>query len=79
MSSRLDEIMHAKGVNAAALARVTGTDPSTLSKLVTGKRKMALHWAQKFAPHLQVTADDLMVQIGRPIPEGRVDPSLTDG
>lgn len=77
MPSRLDEIMQARGVNAAALARVTGTDPSTLSKLVTGKRKMAHHWAEKFAPHLRVAPDDLMVQIGRPIPAGDADPSLT--
>ena len=78
MSSRLAEIMDERGAQAAALARASGIDASTLSKLVTGKRKMAHHWALKLAPHLKVEPDDLMVQIGRPIPSAQIDPKLTD-
>lgn len=66
--SRLKEIMDARGVSAAELARTCKVDPSTISKLVGAKREMRRHWADMFAPALSVRPDDLLASQGAPIP-----------
>ena len=69
MLTRLAEVMDARGVQPAALARAASVDPSTLSKLTLGKRKFTREWALKLAHHLGVQPDDLMVEVGRPLPD----------
>jgi phage repressor protein C with HTH and peptisase S24 domain len=69
MLTRLAEVMDARGVQPAALARASGMDPSTLSKLVLGKRKFTREWALKLAHHLGVQPDELMMEVGRPVPD----------
>ncbi|MFH5923816.1 LexA family transcriptional regulator [Roseomonas xinghualingensis] len=67
MTTRLQEILDVKGVQAADLARMTDTDPSTLSKLVLGKRKLSQSWAQRFAEPLGVEPEELLAAVGKPI------------
>ncbi|MGG5811442.1 LexA family transcriptional regulator [Falsiroseomonas sp. CW058] len=64
MPTRLQELLDAKGLSAADLARMAGVQPSTLSKLTTGKRRLGLHWARRFAPHLGVSPAELIVEPG---------------
>lgn len=73
MYTRLAEVMEARGVQASALARAAAEDPSTLSKLILGKRKFTREWALKFAHHLGVQPDDLMMDVGRPIPDAPIE------
>ncbi|RVT95221.1 helix-turn-helix transcriptional regulator [Rhodovarius crocodyli] len=66
--TRLAEVLAARHLQAADLARLTGTDPSTVSKLVRGARELRRHWAEKFAPPLTVRPEDLLTKPGAPIP-----------
>ena len=68
MVTRLQEIMEARGLQSADLARLSSTDPSTLSKLVNGKRELRRHWAARLAQPLNVRPDDLLASVGSPIP-----------
>jgi phage repressor protein C with HTH and peptisase S24 domain len=65
--SRLFELLELRGLKAADLARSTKVDPSTISKLVKSKRELRRHWAERFAPHLGVTPEDLLAVEGSPL------------
>jgi transcriptional regulator with XRE-family HTH domain len=67
--SRLDELLTARGIRAVDLSSATGVDQSTLSKLRRGERRMATHWAHRFAPILGVPPGALFETIGAPIPD----------
>lgn len=67
MTTRLKEILDASGLSAATVARAAGMDQSTFSKLLTGKRRMATHWAQRLAPILRVGPSDFFADPGSPI------------
>lgn len=75
MPTRLQELLDAKGITAADLSRATGVQASTLSKLTTGKRRLGLHWARRFAPHLGVSAAELLAELGEPIGAESSDPA----
>jgi hypothetical protein len=67
MTSRLQEVLDIRGMKAADLARLTETQPSTLSKLTTGKRQLSRDWAVKLAPHLGVDPMALLAEPGTPV------------
>lgn len=48
------------GLSKAELSRRIGTTRQQLGRLEEGKRKLSTEWAQKIAPHLNCTAQDLM-------------------
>lgn len=68
MRSRLLELILARDMHPADLARSTRTDPSTLSKLINGRRRLGEHWARLFSPHLGVPVSAFYEDIGSPIP-----------
>jgi SOS-response transcriptional repressor LexA len=56
--SRLDE--RGKPLSMAALARLAGTSPQQIERLEKSDRKFTREWAERLAPHLGVTAKELM-------------------
>jgi DNA-binding XRE family transcriptional regulator len=48
------------GLTKAELSRRIGTTRQQLGRIEDGKRKLTLQWAEKIAPHLDCTAQDLM-------------------
>lgn len=65
--TRLQEILELRGVSPAQLARDAKVDPSTVGKLVRGERELRRHWAERFAPALNVRPDDLLASVGAPL------------
>jgi len=68
IQSRVDEIMRARGLNQADLARASGIQPPTLSKIVKGKRGVTPAMSAPLARALQVSVGALHEDIGAPIP-----------
>ncbi|WP_245649960.1 XRE family transcriptional regulator [Millisia brevis] len=57
---RLRELRQARGLTLESVATRAGIDVSTLSRLESGKRRLALDHLPRLAAALSVTTDDLM-------------------
>lgn len=61
MVNRLREFRERKGLSRKALAELAGTGPTQVDKLEKGERRLSDHWAQRFAPHLEVEPYELFM------------------
>jgi len=70
--SRVDELRLALGLTNARLAKLAGLEPSTLHKIVSGKRKLSARFADPLALALQVPRKELFADVGSqiPLPDG---------
>ena len=48
------------GLSQAALAELAGTSQPQIRRLENGERKLTKEWAERLAPHLQVSPQDLL-------------------
>lgn len=60
-AKRLDERMIQCGIGQKPLADLIGTTKQTIYKLANGITKISPEWAQKIAPHLNVTPEWLLM------------------
>src|SRR5690606_38633495 len=65
---RLRELRVKRGLTLEAVARRASIDVSTLSRLESGKRRLALDHLPALAAALGVSADDLLAPLQRPDP-----------
>lgn len=56
----LTTLMKRAGITQAALARLAKTTQPQINRLVKGERELTKTWADKIAPHLGVSSDELM-------------------
>ncbi|MBR0700148.1 helix-turn-helix domain-containing protein [Bradyrhizobium diazoefficiens] len=56
----LAEAMKRQGVGQTELAKATGTSQQQIGKLVHGEREMTAHWAEKLAPALRISPEQLV-------------------
>lgn len=49
-----------KGLTMAALAKLVGTSPQQIDRLEKGARPMLKHWAERIAPHIGLTPQELI-------------------
>jgi transcriptional regulator with XRE-family HTH domain len=66
--TRLAEILQARGIRAAQLARAADVQPPTMSKWLKGQRKLPREQARLFADLLKVPLATLFDDVGAPIP-----------
>ena len=76
---RLRELRLERGLTLEAVAARAAIDVSTLSRLESGKRRLALDHLPALAGALGVTADDLVSPPRRPDPRVRRPPERFDG
>jgi transcriptional regulator with XRE-family HTH domain len=57
----------------AQLARLVGTSQPQIRRLEAGERKMTKEWAKRLAPHLQMSAKDLMFDPAEGTPPQQVE------
>jgi transcriptional regulator with XRE-family HTH domain len=76
---RLRELRGERGLTLEAVASRASIDVSTLSRLESGKRRMALDHLPALAAALGVTADDLLAPPQRPDPRVRRQPQRFEG
>jgi len=76
---RLRELRTERGLTLDAVASRAAIDVSTLSRLESGKRRLALDHLPGLAAALGVTADDLLSPTVRPDPRVRRPPQRFDG
>lgn len=76
---RLRELRVQRGMTLEAIASRASIDVSTLSRLESGKRRLALDHLPALAAALGVTADDLLSAPQRPDPRVRRPPQHHDG
>ncbi len=76
---RLRELRTARGLTLDAVASRAAIDVSTLSRLESGKRRLALDHLPGLAAALGVTADDLLSPADRPDPRVRRPPQRFEG
>jgi transcriptional regulator with XRE-family HTH domain len=76
---RLRELRAERGLTLEAVASRAAIDVSTLSRLESGKRRLALDHIPALAAALGVTADDLLASRERPDPRVRRPPQHFDG
>ena len=65
---RLRAVREARGLSLEAVARAAAMSPSTLSRLETGKRRLAVDHLAPLARALETTVDELLA------PDPPVDP-----
>ena len=56
----LKDAREAKGLTQEQLADLAGTSQTQIQRLETGKRKLSKEWAERLAPHLDLTAQELV-------------------
>jgi transcriptional regulator with XRE-family HTH domain len=76
---RLRELRHERGLTLEAVAARASIDVSTLSRLESGKRRLALDHLPGLAAALGVSADELLSPPARPDPRVRRPPERFDG
>jgi transcriptional regulator with XRE-family HTH domain len=76
---RLRELRTERGLTLRQVAERAHLDVSTLSRLETGKRRLALDHVPALAAALGVTADDLLGVAPPPDPRVRGEPRTSDG
>ena len=76
---RLRELRNERGLTLQQVAERAHLDVSTLSRLETGKRRLALDHVPALAAALGVTADDLLGVAPPPDPRVRGEPRTSDG
>lgn len=76
---QLRELRVERGLTLEAVASRASIDVSTLSRLESGKRRLALDHLPALAAALGVTADDLLSPAQRPDPRVRQPPQRCDG
>lgn len=57
---KIRELREALKMSQAALAERAGTSQPQIRRLENGDRKLTKEWAERLAPHLQTTAQDLL-------------------
>lgn len=70
----LASAMRAAGVGPTALGRLVGTSKQNIERWAAGHRVLKSTWAQKIAPHLQTTPEQLMLPDTVELP-ARIDPA----
>lgn len=58
--TRLTKLMKQAGLTQARLATLVGTTQPQIFRLLKGKRELTRDWAIKLAPHLHLSANELM-------------------
>ena len=58
--NQLRELREKAGLSQAALAEKAGTSQPQIRRLEASQRKLTKQWAERLAPHLQVSAQDLL-------------------
>src|SRR4029450_2745776 len=76
---RLRELRSERGLTLKQVAEQAHLDVSTLSRLETGKRRLALDHVPRLAAALGVSADDLLGVAPPPDPRVRGEPRTSDG
>ncbi len=76
---RLRELRISKGMTLDDVAGQAGIDVSTLSRLESGKRRLALDHLPRLAEALSVTTDELLREPERPDPRVRGSAHTRDG
>jgi transcriptional regulator with XRE-family HTH domain len=76
---RLRELRTERGLTLAQVAERASIDVSTLSRLESGKRRLALDHIPALAGALGVSADDLLGAAPAPDPRVRAEPRTFDG
>ena len=76
---RLRELRAERGLTLEAVASRASIDVSTLSRLESGKRRLALDHLPALAAALGVSTDDLLAPAQRPDPRVRHPPQRFDG
>ena len=62
--SKLRELRVEKGLSQQALADRVGTSQPQIKRLEDGARKLTKEWAERLAPALHTTAEDIMFGTG---------------
>src|SRR5438552_13196150 len=76
---RLRALRSEQGLTLSQVAERANIDLSTLSRLESGKRRLALDHIQPLALALGVSADSLLGSAPRPDPRVRIAPKTGDG
>lgn len=58
--NQLKDFRVAAGLSQPDLAKAADTNVQNVSRIERGDRKLTLEWAERFAPHLKVSAGELM-------------------
>lgn len=58
--NHLRDFRIAAGLSQPDLAKVADTNVQNVSRIERGDRKLTVEWAEKFAPHLKISAGELM-------------------
>jgi phage repressor protein C with HTH and peptisase S24 domain len=56
----IKELREKISISQSALAELVGTSQPQIKRLESGERKLTKEWAEKIAPHLNITAESLM-------------------
>lgn len=62
--STLKDLRERKGLSQAQLAELAGTSQPQVKRLESGQRELTKMWAERLAPHLGVTASELLFPPG---------------
>lgn len=63
--SEIRRLRQIKGWSQQHLADLAGTSQPQIKRLEAGERKLSIEWAERLAPHLGVSAKDLMFPDGK--------------
>jgi transcriptional regulator with XRE-family HTH domain len=77
--ARLRALREERGLSLDAVAQAAGMDPSTLSRLETGKRRLAVDHLAPLARALETTVDALLAPAPEPDPRVRRRPRTVNG
>lgn len=58
--NNLKAAMKAKGIGTTELARLSDQNKQTVHRFIHGMQELTKPWADKFAPHLDTTSDQLL-------------------
>ncbi len=65
--NRIQELLDAKGMSQAELARLSNTSVSALNKVIKGTRGLDQEWMRRLAPHLGVAPAELLPREDNPL------------
>jgi transcriptional regulator with XRE-family HTH domain len=77
--SRLRQLRTDRGLTLQQVADAARLDVSTLSRLESGKRRLAIDHLPSLAAALSVSVDDLLAPVVTPDPRVRTEPRVHDG